>query len=182
MQPKIIFSQNEQRLFLGLVFLAFTVFIFNFGNKIIESYNNEVALTQLEKKDLSNKPISNKFYITHCGSSATIYEFIYWLQFIFLPLSFYLLEKQKFSRFIASLFLHAIVIFSFFCWAYSTYSLNKFSEHPYQRVDSFNNYLLYGSNSLDFLFLALILILFILQTLVLLRFVAEKFQAKISLR
>jgi len=183
MKSEFLFTALERKLLLSILSFSFCVFCLNIGHKITESYNEEIKFEQIQKRDLAKTTnLQIRFNVSDSSSPAVIYQLIYWSQLFLLPLSYYFLRKQKIGGFIFSTFFHFAGLFSVSCWAYSTYTLYSFNELVHQRNNSFGDYLLHGSNPLDFLFLGLIATLFIMQISILLRFAVGKFQAKISLK
>lgn len=126
-------------------------------------------------------PIEHKMLLGYDNAkSMTIYEFIFWLQFLTKPFSFVLLRQQKLRPFTFSTILTLLTFLSFVCWAFRTYKFNATNEIPISNDVNFNNYLFHDSNTLEFFLFIFISILLILQCSILLRFVIARFQAKIT--
>lgn len=182
MLPKILLSPIEHKILLGFVFSICCIFYINLSNRVIESYNEDVRFEQNQNQNEANNPKTKnlKFAIYDNPRALMIYEFIFWLQFLTLPLSFFLLRKQKLKRFIFSTVLTSFTFLSFLNWAFSTFNLNAWAEIPISKNLNFNNYVFHDSNFLEFFLFILVSILLTLQLSILFRFVCEKFQVKIS--
>ena len=182
MLPKTLLSPIEHKILLGFVFSVCCVFYINLLNRVTESYNEDVIFEQNQNQNEANNPKTKnlKFSIYANPRPLIIYEFIFRLQFLTLPISFFFLRKQKLNRFVFSTILTSFTFLSFLNWAFSTFNLNAWSEMGISKNSNFNNYVFHDSNFLEFSLFILISILLTLQISILFRFVCEKFQVKIS--
>lgn len=183
MFAKTLFSETESKLLLGLILTIAFVFYLNLGNKIIDNYNQSVLSEQIDKQSAANHPnkpsVSFGFYSCY---STPFWFLLYGLQFFTNPLSYFLARTKAIGSFIASFIFTSITFYCFSMWTYQTYGFLKYEETWLFKDSSFNQWILYQSTKLEFVIFLLISILFVIQTFILLRFVAGRFQDKISLK
>jgi len=179
MPSKTLLSPVEHKILFALGLLICSFYFVNLSNKIVATYNEAVKTEQIEKrKEADNeRPIS--FGFSHCYSPP-IYELILLLQFLTVPIIVFLLGKQQFAGFLTSLVLTSLTLFGYICWMIDSFLIRKYSEVFREENISFNTYILYQSTVLEFVLFLAFTILFILHFAILLRFVIEKFHAKIS--
>jgi hypothetical protein len=180
MSPKHLLSSTENKLLLGLFLMICCVFYTHVANNLIESYNKQVESRQVEKQNLANYSQTSMF---SCGYEVQppFYVHFFWLQFFTHPISYFLLREKRISAFIVSALINSLMTFSVLAWNFRNYKLYLFNEvhwldkHPY-------GYFGLSSHLPAFILAVLSLIFLILQLSIIVRFVVEKFQVKISLR
>lgn len=179
MSPKTLLSPVENKLLLGLFLTVCCVFYIHCADNIIEGYNSEVKFQQVEKQSRANYARTSMF--SHCTFGTPISVQIFWLQFFTNPILFFLLRKPKASRFIISIVINSVILFSLSAWNlrnYEGYVLNDafwLHKTPY-------GYFGLSSHFTAFILAVLLFVFLILQFSIIVRFVIEKFQAKLSLR
>lgn len=174
---------GERKILLTVVFTICCTFYGNFAAIIIDDYNQEVEQEQTDKNYAANNPEkSNKisFEISHCYSTP-FFSFLFWLQLFTNPILYLVTKKISFYKFILSIFLSFLTILSLILWNIYTYKVISLTERLPEDF-RFNDYLLYGSTTLELILYPLFVILFTLQMFFLFRFVIGRFQAKISLK
>lgn len=169
------FSPTEQKLLLGIAILMCCLFFANFGSKIIENHNRKAELKQIENET------GQKIEFSGCYPCVTpIFEHIIFLQLIAFPLIFLFLTKRRIGYFISSTFLASYIFFGYLNWIGWSYYIRTSVDDAHFVDASFYNYLFINSTFLDLIVFLILAILLVLQISILLRFVIEKFQAKIS--
>lgn len=173
-----ILSQTEHRLFLGITLLICCLFFINLTEKTVAGYNTTIQNEQTEKRDLANT--NERINLSGCFPCTTpIHETILPLQFLTLPFIFLSLLKRHLGTLILSFSLTSFTLFGYVSWINYTYYSRIAAENFHFMNMPFNNYLLLNSTVLDFILFLMLSVLCILQISILLRFVIEKFQAKI---
>lgn len=181
MKNSIFISNNERKLLLFLIFTAFILIYYDFISQIIQNYNQQVADTQRELLLDANEP--NRIKFTYCNlGGRTAHEILFWLQLLTIPSIYLCLQSNRFSCFVISIPLNIVGLFSYFAWFITSIQSLKYTETQVFRNQSIAQTLFYKINNLELLLLAILTVLFIFQIFILLRFVIERFQAKISLR
>ncbi len=179
MLHKALLSPVEHKILITIALLICSFYFINVSNKIIDIYNETVINEQIEKQKAANNEKNISFGFSHCYSTP-LYELILALQFFTIPLLYFSLRKQSFKAYLFSLFLSGFTLFGYICWMIDTYIFRKASERFVEENITFNTFILYQSTILEFALFLTFGILFIVQSGVLLRFVIEKFQVKIS--
>lgn len=179
MSSKILLSPIEHKILLVMGFLICSLYFTNLSDKAIAIYNKNVEDEQIEKRNFANNEENISFSFSNCYS-IPIYETVLALQILTIPLLLLLIRKQHFARFLSSLFLTFFILFGYINWMIFSYTARKSNENFQIEETTFNTYILYQSTVLEFVLFLIVAILFVLQSAILLRFVIEKFQAKIS--
>lgn len=183
--PKTFVSTVERRLMLLLMVLITCTYFLSLENKAVENYNQSVKYEQERKKDAANNPPrknSLSFGFSHCSYGYPLWYLFYGLQFFTNPLACFLLRKGTFKRFLLALFFNFVTLTCFIIWSYEAFTIYRVTERLPERIESLNQFVLYDSTKTEFALFVFVGICFAIQSFTLLRFVLEKFQAKISLR
>jgi len=174
-------SQTERKLLLFLVIAICCAFYSHLAITQIEDHNSKVKIEQSEKLYQANTPPSERISFSNCSWSPPIITQIFWLQFFTNPILLLIMWKPKPLKLLISIIVNFVFTFSLFSWItrnYISYRLNEFywfHPEPYGYFTAVSN--------ISSIFLVLLCCVFlIIQSWILLRFVIEKFQAKISLR
>ena len=181
---KTFVSIVERRLLLLLMISISCAYYLTLETKAIEKYNESIRYEQEQKRLLADNPkiTSPSFGLSDCNSGAAPWEWLYALQFFTNPISCFLLRKETLRKFLCAMFLNSITLFSFLAWSFQTFSILKSIEQLPESIQTFNQFVLYDSTKLEFCLFLLVGICFVAQWFILMRFVVEKFQAKISLK
>jgi hypothetical protein len=182
MSTETLFLKTEQRLLLNLVLLICFAFSYNLCDKAVLKYNEEIKAEQEHLKWRANNPNARQisFGLYDLAPVMPSWYLLYLLHFFTTPLSYLLLKTQRVREFIFSTFLTVLTFLGFVSWAYDTFRFIKYEEGISWENVSFNQYILHQSTPLEFVVFIFISVLLILQISILFRFVAERFQAKIS--
>jgi hypothetical protein len=177
-QPTIL-SPAEHKILLGLALFVCLLFYLHLSNAVIESHNASVKSAQIEKQFEADYGRSQTSMFSHCEFMPPLYIYLFWIQFYTAPLSYFLLRKQRFGRFAFSILMTLTTTLSLWAWNYRNYSGYLLNDlywlHEY-------GYFHLASNLSAFVLAIVSSVFLVLQFYVLVRFAAEKFQAKISLR
>lgn len=182
---KTFVSTAERRLMILLMVLITCTYYLTLENKAVENYNQSVKYEQERKEYAANNPPQKKsvsFGFSNCHYGTPFWYLLYGMQFFTNLLACFLLRKGTFKRFTLALFFNFITLFSFLVWSYEAFTIYKTVERLPERIESLNQFVLYDSTKTEFALFVLVGICFAVQSFVLLRFVSEKFQAKISLK
>ncbi len=174
-------SQTERRLLLVLVITIYCVFYSHLAITQIEDHNLKVKNEQSEKLFQANTPPSERISFSNCFFAPPIITQIFWLQFFTNPILLLILWKPKPLKSFISITINFVTTLSLFSWInrnYISYRLNEiywFHPEPYGYFTSISN--------ISSVLLALLCCIFlVIQSWLLICFVVEKFQVKISLR
>ena len=180
MQHRYLLSQSENKLLISFVFLICCLFYGNLIDKTISDYNQAAIAKQIEKQEEANKV--EKISFSDCHPCVTlVYEILVSLQFFFNPFIFFLLLAKRNYLFLTSTVFTSFSLLGFVTWMLFSYESRKINELFVISETTLNTYILYKSTALEAVLFLLFSTLFVLQISVLLRFVIEKFQAKISI-
>jgi hypothetical protein len=184
MSSDYLLSPAESKFLRGFILLLCLIFTYNLLNKAVDKYNEEVRWSQERNERRANNPNTREisFGIYDISSGLPLWYLLYGLQFFTTPFSYFLLKKQKLNHFVISTFFTFLTFASFSAWTYDTFSFLKYEETTLLKDKGFNQYILYDSTLLEFVLFLSISALLIVQISILLRFVIEKFPAKISLK
>lgn len=183
--PKTFVSTAERRLMLLLMVLITCTYYLTLENKAVENYNQSIKYEQERKRDLADNPPkrnSISFGFSNCHYGTPFRYLFYGLQFFTNPLACFLLRKGTFKRFSAALLFNFITFTSFIAWSFEAFTIYKVTERLPEKIESLHQFVLYDSTETEFALSIFVGICFVVQMFVLLRFVLEKFQAKISLK
>jgi hypothetical protein len=176
-------SESEFKIIKTLISVILLLFVFNVIFSGVQSYNKNVQLKQ-EYKRISAETIPckdcgvNFGAYESCGTGSPLSTLPNFL--LYFLLSFSYLCNCGFSkrRFIGSAIFNLFGLGSFLLWMFSTYKSYK----SYERIDfasiGFSDYLLKGSNFIDYIICGLLLLVFIAQFAVFARLIVNRFQAK----
>ena len=183
---KPFISPAEHKILLGIGCLIFVFCIVNLTHKSINFYNLEVEKEQQQKLKQANKKSDGKsidFKLYEISRGLTIYETILILQIFTVPALLFALWKfdNKLSTLNISLFISFFNLFGYLFWIYASYIGRKGNEVFDVATDTFQSYLMINATFLDLILFVCFSVLSITQMFCLLRFVVDKFQAKISL-
>jgi len=174
-------SQTERRLLFVLVITICCVFYSHLAITQIEEHNLIVKNEQSEKLFQANTPPSERISFSNCFFSPPIITQIFWLQFLTNPILLLIMWKPKPLKTFISIIINFVITLSLFSWInrnYISYRLNEinwFHPEPYGYFTTTSN--------ISSVFLTLLCCIFLtIQFWLLIRFVIEKFQDKISLR
>lgn len=183
--PQTFVSTTERRLLVLLMALITCTYFLDLENKAVENYNQSVKYEQEKKENSANNPTQkNKvsFGFSNCHYGTSFWYLLYGLQFFTNPLGCFLLRKGTFKRFTLALFFNFLTFLCFIVWSYEAFTAYKAAERLPDRIESLNQFVLYDSTKTEFTLFVFVSFCFAVQTFILLRFVLEKFQAKISFK
>lgn len=179
MSSKLPLSPVEHKILIAIGFLLCGFYFTNISDKAIATYNETVKSEQIEKERIANNHRGFSFEVC-VFRSTPLYEKVLLFQFLLIPFLLLLLKKQMFASFIFSQMLTAFILFGYVGWIFETYDLMQSNDFLREENVSFNNYLLFQSTVLEFVLFLIFATLLVIQSALLMRFVVERFQAKIS--
>lgn len=177
MQNKSYISTLEQKLLIGFFVFISLLFYFHLAQAKIEDYNREVEI----EEGLKTLPPEQRVSFGDYPISIPILSQVFWLDFIFIPFIIYLLIKKKFSFFVISATINLFTKLSFLYWIYFSYNSYLTNEVHFLHNSPYGYFGLL-SHITGFALAVASTIFVILQLAIIIRFVFEKNQAKISFR
>ena len=171
-----LISEIERKLLISLVLLLCCAFYSHLAITIIEEYNQEVKFEQADKFYKAVTPPGDQISFSHCVWSPPLLSQIYWFQFFFNPFFFLIIvKKPSFNR------LTVISLFNFFFTVSLFYWLRRNLSLYFLNETRSSDYFGQISHSSSIVLVLIQFIFLVIVTWILIRFVIERFQAKIEL-
>ena len=172
-----VISSIEHKMFLAIALLICCLFFTNLFTKPIAEYNESFRTVQIVKSNSNDT--NERIQLSGCYPCTTPF-FITMLQFqiLVLPVIFFSLFKRHLGNIFFSFILSLFILLGYAGWIEHTYYTIIYLENNHTLNSHFYNYFFLDSTILDFILFLMLSVLCILQFLVLMRFVIEKFQAK----
>lgn len=169
-------SETERKSLISLVLLLCCIFYSHLSITIIEEYNEKVRFEQADKFYKASTSPDKQISFSHCFWSPPLLSQIYWFQFFLNPFFFLIVvKKPSFNRLTVISLFNFFFTFSLFYWLKRNLTLYLINET--RSSDYFGQI-----SNISSIFLALIQFSFlVIVTWLIIRFVIERFQAKIEL-
>ena len=158
-------SKSEHKFLLALSFTVLLIFLANIPVRIVERYNQAAAWEQHLLLASANNACADcvTFGIADiCGSSSPS-AISFFFNLILLTLAHEFLRRRKNWKFAVSTLSNFLSLAVFALWSYVTFEHHRYGNAEYFRRLSFPGYLLAGANLLDFIVLAVVLLIFCFQ-------------------
>jgi hypothetical protein len=176
-----LFSASEHTILMIIVLLMCFAFYKDVSNKIIDAYNEEVRWEQQQKMNEANGEPNFHFTLYDSCGGPPLWHLIIALQFATNPFLLFLIKRRTLGKFIFSTFLNFLMFYGYFAWANNAFNARVLNEHSHIADVGFGGYLFPGSTALQQFSFVLISALLVLQIFFLIRFVMERFNARIHL-
>ena len=174
-------SNLEYKLLFSLFALALIISIARSREFAIGAYNRSVERARIEEQRKSSGADRIRLVACDFGGRSRAYETIIPFHFFFLLGSFAFAAARTIGTLLFSMLTLAVVVFGYFDWLRETQRIVLGSESFLRDQISLRSYLLFNSNYLDFAVLISVLALLAIEAGLLVRFLAERFRARLDL-
>ena len=170
-------SPIERKILLAITFSICCIFFTDFGNKTIDEYNQKIESEQILKRDHPHAR-KGEFNLAIDGFLRTHFQILKF-QILIVPLILIFLFIRRKLTLLISTILTLFPLTGYFYWLCDSFETYTESPNLIRQNQVLSEFLLWSSSKLEFASAILLLVLFILQTFILIRFVIEQFQVKI---